>query len=138
MYSIMTLLSPEQRQRGVKQYSIPVRDTAGTIVSYRCFDGGDIWYELFKEQTGNYEKNSLTIGEVLQLAGLPVQYDNNWNVIITPEIEPYYLSVWEITDLNDSGQLRSWRNVRGILNDSTTNERLVQTENHRTNRRMGS
>lgn len=120
MQTILSLLSAEQKQRALKQYSIPVRDASGTVVSFRCFDGGDFWYEVFKDKTGNYEKNSLTISDVLQLAGLPVTFDDMWNIIITPEIELYYMEISDIMDMNDTGQLRSWRNIRGLLNNGTT------------------
>lgn len=115
MQTILALLSTEQKQRALKQYSIPVRDASGTVVSFRCFDGGDFWYEVFKDKTGNYEKNTLTIPEILQLIGLPVTFDGNWNIQITPEVEPYYYEIWEIMDLNDTGKLRSWRAIRGLL-----------------------
>lgn len=111
----MSLLPIEQRRRAQKSYSIPVRDGTGKIVSYRCYDGGDIFYELFKDDTGNFEKNALTIGDVLQLFGLPVTFDDQWNIQITPALEPYYMEIWEIMDLNDSGRLRHWRNSQRIL-----------------------
>lgn len=114
---IFDLLSPEQKARAEKQYNIPVK-IDGKIVSYRCFDGGCIWHEIFRNKVGNYERTSLTIGDVLQLAGLPVTFDEHWNIQITAEIEPYYMQVNEIIDLNDSGKLKSWRQVKTLLSTS--------------------
>jgi hypothetical protein len=115
MFSVLTLLTPEQRRRAVKQYNIPVRDIEGKVVSYRCFDGGDFWFEVFKDKTGNYEKNSLTIGDVLQLLNIPVEFDEYWNLRITPEVEPYYYDIGVIMDMNDAGKLRTWKQTRGLF-----------------------